>query len=289
MALVQVKPLKSRGHAKHDRNKRQQIDAVDLRRSVGDLTGPVGDLTGPVGDLTGPVSDRKEHGGQVSSVRLAVDMRATLTEVAAEIVAQAKLDLVVCDIKPVGRDWRLVLHVERWPGFGGVTLGECALIAKALQARLDGPPVVVDNFELEVSSPGMERPLRHYSDFTRFIGADARVSFQAPSGELQVVVGLIQAVIGDSSAIGPELPAIVMLLPNPKGKRAPSVPLTIALAAVTAAQLAPTLAQWIAIGARLAAETPDIELDTTGGDAANANSLDSKNNADMEVSVATID
>ncbi|MSQ82350.1 MAG: hypothetical protein EXR77_05450 [Myxococcales bacterium] len=275
MALVQVKTLKSRGHAKHDRNKRHQTDAVDLRRSVG--------------DLTGPVSDRKDNGGQVGSFRLAADMRATLTEVATEIVAQAKLDLVVCEIKPVGRDWRLVLHVERWPGFGGVTLGECALIAKALQARLDGPPVVVDNFELEVSSPGMERPLRHYSDFTRFIGADARVSFQTEAGELQVVVGLIQAVIGESSAIGPQLPAIVMLLPNPKGKRAPAVPLTIALAAVTTAQLAPTLAQWIAIGGRLAAETPDIKLDTTGGESANADSLNSSIDADTEAAVPAID
>ncbi|HID69433.1 MAG TPA: hypothetical protein EYP35_02985 [Desulfobacterales bacterium] len=56
-------------------------------------------------------------------------------------------------------------------------------------------------FNLEVSSPGLERPLRNPADFKRFKGKKARVKVRHPIGDQKVFIGLI----GDSDENGFEL------------------------------------------------------------------------------------
>src|SRR5262245_33038708 len=51
-----------------------------------------------------------------------------------------------------------------------VTVEDCTRVSRALQARLDADGQLGDRYVLEVSSPGVERPLRHAADWRRFAG-----------------------------------------------------------------------------------------------------------------------
>lgn len=62
----------------------------------------------------------------------------------------------------------------------GVTLDDCAAVSRALEPLLDDDDSVGDNYVLEVSSPGVERPLVRPRDFERFAGHEVALIGQAP-------------------------------------------------------------------------------------------------------------
>lgn len=73
-----------------------------------------------------------------------------------------------------------------------VTVDDCAGASRAIEARLDADPSLFgDHYVLEVSSPGMERPLRTESDWRRFTGRKANVKSAALGGRAEVeIVGV---------------------------------------------------------------------------------------------------
>ena len=74
-----------------------------------------------------------------------------------------------------------------------VTVGDCEKVSRAIEARLDAMPDAIDGrYVLEVSSPGMERPLKTVADWRRFTGRRVNVKsprFAAVGGysELEIV------------------------------------------------------------------------------------------------------
>ncbi len=73
-----------------------------------------------------------------------------------------------------------------------VTVDDCAGASRAIEARLDADPALFgDRYVLEVSSPGMERPLRTEGDWRRFAGRTASVKSAALGGRVEVeIVGV---------------------------------------------------------------------------------------------------
>jgi ribosome maturation factor RimP len=58
---------------------------------------------------------------------------------------------------------------------GGVTVDDCVRVSKELSHLLDVEDIVPTAYALEVSSPGLDRPLKTESDFVRFVGHDIKV------------------------------------------------------------------------------------------------------------------
>lgn len=84
----------------------------------------------------------------------------------------------------------LDIRVDRRDG-ARITIDECAQISRALEPRLDASGLVGENYVLEVSSPGLERPLRSADDWRRFAGRTAKVLAPSLGGRLEVeVVGV---------------------------------------------------------------------------------------------------
>jgi ribosome maturation factor RimP len=75
----------------------------------------------------------------------------------------------------------------------GVTLGDCERVSKSLSALLDQADPLPTRYDLEVSSPGAERPLRNLDEYRRFIGERANVRYRMGDGE-QVAEGRLTAV-----------------------------------------------------------------------------------------------
>jgi ribosome maturation factor RimP len=63
---------------------------------------------------------------------------------------------------------------------GGVTVDDCARVSRSLEAWLDAEPAIAERYILEVSSPGVERPLVRPADFTRFAGREVAVKTSQP-------------------------------------------------------------------------------------------------------------
>ena len=73
------------------------------------------------------------------------------------------------------------LQVMAEPVDGGtMTLDHCADISRAVSAVLDVEDPIAGAYVLEVSSPGIDRPLTRFGDYERFAGFDARIEMERP-------------------------------------------------------------------------------------------------------------
>jgi len=69
-----------------------------------------------------------------------------------------------------------------------ITVDDCALVSKAIEPLLDQSGLVGQDYVLEVSSPGLERPLRNAADWRRFAGRTAKVLAHGLGGRMEVEV-----------------------------------------------------------------------------------------------------
>lgn len=107
----------------------------------------------------------------------------------------------------------LDLRLERKDG-SRVSVDDCARASRAIEARLDSSGVVGERYVLEVSSPGIERPLRGARDWQRFVGQPAVVTAPPlPAGKAEVTIlalegepGAEVAVVRDQKGIEHRLP-----------------------------------------------------------------------------------
>lgn len=76
-----------------------------------------------------------------------------------------------------GQDWYLRVYVDKVEGEGYGTMGtdDCEAISRYLSEKLDEADPIKQNYYLEVSSPGMDRPLISDKDFARFMGSQIEV------------------------------------------------------------------------------------------------------------------
>lgn len=124
----------------------------------------------------------------------------TLENLAAPVCAAQGVELVDVNLQPeqggpVLRVLIDVLNPESLPnGAGGVTLEDCTRVSRALSGVLDdetNSALLPSRYRLEVSSPGIERPLVKARDFERFVGRVARVQTKRPLSERKVFTGTL--------------------------------------------------------------------------------------------------
>jgi ribosome maturation factor RimP len=111
-------------------------------------------------------------------------------------VEELGYDLVELRVGGTARRPLLDVRIDRFDG-EKITIDECALVSRAIEPRLDASGLVGENYVLEVSSPGVERPLRNVADWRRFAGRTAKVLAPTLGGRIEVeVVG-----VDDSSGV----------------------------------------------------------------------------------------
>lgn len=96
-----------------------------------------------------------------------------------------------------------------------VTLGDCETVSREVSAFLDVADPIPETYRLEISSPGLDRPLVKREHFERFVGHEARIALQAPLEGRKKFKGVIDSVdqdivylIVDGERIGLPLDAI---------------------------------------------------------------------------------
>lgn len=93
-------------------------------------------------------------------------------ELIMPILEKMNLELVDTEFVKEGKNWFLRIYVDK---VGGVDIEECGQVSEQLSEKLDEVDPISYPYFLEVSSPGVERPLKTREDFTKNIGSNVHV------------------------------------------------------------------------------------------------------------------
>ena len=83
------------------------------------------------------------------------------------IMEEHNFELVDVEYVKEGTNWYLRVFIDKK---GGITIDDCELVSKSLEKTLDKEDPIKNSYILEVSSPGLDRPLKKDSDFERYKG-----------------------------------------------------------------------------------------------------------------------
>lgn len=112
-------------------------------------------------------------------------IEAVVENLVAEIIAGSNLELV--DVEYVKeRDWYLRVFLDKE---AGIEIDDCQWVSEKLEAKLDETDLIKDHYYLEVSSPGLDRPLRKERDFIRHAGDKVEIKTYEPINGQKLVVG----------------------------------------------------------------------------------------------------
>ncbi len=118
-------------------------------------------------------------------------------EFASPVLNDKGLELVEVQFRRES-GWILRLFIDRE---GGVTLDDCASVSREISSYLEVEELIPHAYKLEVSSPGVERPLKRLEDFVRFSGRKARIKVKEPINGQRVFIGMLDAVDEDKKSI----------------------------------------------------------------------------------------
>ncbi len=110
------------------------------------------------------------------------DAIARITAMAEAAAAPAGIEVVEVELKGSGRHHLLRIYIDRAPTSdqAGVSHADCELVSRAVSNALDAEDPIPGSYELEVSSPGVERKLTKWQDWLRFCGSKAKVVLREP-------------------------------------------------------------------------------------------------------------
>lgn len=112
------------------------------------------------------------------------------------IVAERNLELVDLEFVKEGANWYLRVYIDKE---GGVDIEDCEGVSRALEAKLDAEDPIEQAYILEVSSPGIDRPLKKEADFEKYRGEMIDIKlYKAMDGQKQFqgkLLGLENGVI----------------------------------------------------------------------------------------------
>lgn len=124
------------------------------------------------------------------------DLDARLTAIIAPVVAAMGLDLVRVLLS--GQPGSLTLQVmAEDPATGQLTIDQCAKLSRALDVPLEDADPIASEYHLEVSSPGIDRPLTRPGDWARWMGHEAKMALEPKVDDRARAVGTITGLDGD--------------------------------------------------------------------------------------------
>jgi ribosome maturation factor RimP len=120
-----------------------------------------------------------------------MDVAARAEELLKSSVEAEGLELVHVEYQPRGASSLLRLYIDK-PG--GVTLSDCQRISRHVSVLLDVEDFIPNQYVLEVSSPGIERPLFKRADYERFAGREIQLMTRTKVEDRKNFTGVIHEV-----------------------------------------------------------------------------------------------
>ncbi len=106
------------------------------------------------------------------------------------LVEEHHFELVDVEYVKEAGNWYLRVYIDKE---GGITVDDCEVISRTLSDRLDAEDFIEDSYILEVSSPGLGRPLKKEKDFERSIGKEVEVKLYKARNHQKDFEGVLKA------------------------------------------------------------------------------------------------
>ena len=111
-------------------------------------------------------------------------------ELLLPILQELSFELVDVEYVKEGGTWYLRAYIDK-PG--GIAINDCETVSRALSDLLDEKDFIDDSYVLEISSPGLGRPLRKEKDFLRSIGEEVDVRTFRPIDHQKEFTGILKS------------------------------------------------------------------------------------------------
>jgi len=105
------------------------------------------------------------------------------------IIEENHFELVDVEYVKEGANWYLRVYADKE---GGIAIDDCVLISRALEEKLDAEDFIKDAYILEVSSPGLGRPLKKEKDYIRSIGKSIDIKLYQARDKQKEFTGILK-------------------------------------------------------------------------------------------------
>ncbi|HEY5585571.1 MAG TPA: ribosome maturation factor RimP [Ruminiclostridium sp.] len=127
-----------------------------------------------------------------------INIQQVITELAMPIVEGLNYELVDVEFIKEGTNWYLRVYIDK-PG--GIGIDDCQAVSEKISEVLDEKDPIEQCYYLEVSSPGLERPLKTERDFIKYKGELVEVKLFKPIDGKKIFEGELIGLIEDKIVI----------------------------------------------------------------------------------------
>jgi ribosome maturation factor RimP len=119
------------------------------------------------------------------------NVESTLRDRLASLITAMGYEFVGCELQRQGRGSVLRVYIDSEKG---ITLDDCSAVSHQVSAMLDVDDPIQGYYNLEISSPGLDRPLFEIAQYRKFIGNRIKVRMYNPIDNQRHFVGILQRV-----------------------------------------------------------------------------------------------
>lgn len=117
-----------------------------------------------------------------------------LQERLAKLISSMGYELIGCEIHPLGRQMVFRVFIDKE---NGVTLNDCSQISRQVSAMLDIEDPIQGRYSLEISSPGIDRPLFEIEHYRKYVGNRVKIRLHSAINQHRQYSGILLRVEGE--------------------------------------------------------------------------------------------
>lgn len=125
-------------------------------------------------------------------------------EILADFLSEEGCELYNCEFLKEGRDWFLRVYVDKMAAGEYIGTEDCEKVSRFLGEELDREDLIEQNYYLEVSSPGMDRPLLKPEHYEKFSGSQVEIKLYKGKDGTKNIKGLLNGISGDIVSVTDE-------------------------------------------------------------------------------------
>ena len=122
-------------------------------------------------------------------------------EMLEDFLRQEGYELYNAEFVKEGRDWFLRVYIDKTVTDEYVGTEDCEKVSRFLSEKLDEEDPIEQNYYLEVSSPGMDRPLLKRSHYERYIGREVEIRLYKGKVGTKNIQGVLKDITGDDITV----------------------------------------------------------------------------------------
>lgn len=122
-------------------------------------------------------------------------MLQEIEQIVRPSIQEMGIELWGIEYQRQGRAGVLRIYIDKPQG---VVLEDCERVSRQVSALLDVHDPIQGQYQLEVSSPGMPRPLFYPEQYARYIGSEVQIRLNVPMNGRRNILGIIQSVQADT-------------------------------------------------------------------------------------------